>query len=215
MSTWQAIRATKAERRVSAALAESKAQTATAEALRRQAQDSAEQGRRRQVRLNVEQGTRLMNDGDLAGSLPYFVEALRLDADDAPRAADHRLRLGMLLAQCPKPARIWFHDQPTRFACSAPTAGRSPSLCGTVRSPSALWTPANRSARLLRHADRVDWLDFSPDGRRLVTACWDEYARIWTSPAGREAVPAARAPAAGRVRAVQPRRPPFYTVGDP
>src|SRR5205814_5256002 len=112
VSTWQAIRITKAERRVSAALAESKAQTITAEALRRQAHDSAEQGRRRQVRLNVEQGTRLMNDGDLAGSLPYFVEALGLDADDSARAADHRLRLGMILARCPKPARVWFHDQP-------------------------------------------------------------------------------------------------------
>jgi serine/threonine protein kinase len=50
--------------------------------LRAQAEDQAEEGRKRQVRLNVEQGTRLMTDGDLSGSLPYFVEALRLDAKD-------------------------------------------------------------------------------------------------------------------------------------
>ena len=112
VSTWQAIRASKAERRVSAALGESRAQTITSEGLRRQAQEAAEQGRQRQVRLNVDQGTRLMNDGDLAGSLPFFIEALRLDSDDYARAADHRLRLGMLLAQCAKPSRVWFHDLP-------------------------------------------------------------------------------------------------------
>ena len=175
---------------MSAALADSRAQTIAAETLRRQAQESAELGRRRQVRLNVEQGTRLMNDGDLAGSLPYFVEALRLDEKDAARAEDHRVRLGMVLAQCPKPARIWFHDQQLGAVLLRPD-GRAVAIAlrdGTVTVRGV--DTGQPLGPTLTHARQVDSLDFSPDGGRLVTACGDEYARIWDVASGREAVPA-------------------------
>ncbi len=189
VSTWQAIRATRAERLVSTALAESKAQTITAEALRRQAQDSAEQGRRRQVRLNVEQGARLMNGGDLAGSLPYFVEALRLDENDPARALDHRLRLGMLLAQCPQPARIWFHDHPLGHALLRPD-GRAVAIAlgdGSVAVRDV--ETGEPIGPTLRHGDRATALDFSPDGHQIATGCWDHSARIWDIATGREVVP--------------------------
>src|SRR4029077_14483252 len=95
-STWQAVRAIRAEREAGR---QSELARKAAEAvrdrevdLRYQAEDFANQSRIRQVRLNVEQGKRLMNDGDLAGSLPYFVEALRLDGVDLERAEAHRLR---------------------------------------------------------------------------------------------------------------------------
>jgi WD40 repeat protein/tetratricopeptide (TPR) repeat protein len=189
VSTWQAIRATRAERLVSTALAESRAQTVTAEALRRQAQDTAEHGRQRQVRLNVEQGARLMNGGDLTGSLPYFVEALRLDANDPARAEDHRLRLGMLLAQCAKPARIWFHDQPLSHVLFRPD-GRAVAIAlrdGTVAVHDV--ETGQPIGPILRHGNRVHSFDFSPDGHRLVTGCWDHSARIWDIAIGREVVP--------------------------
>ena len=165
VSAWQAIRATEAERLVSTALADSRAQTIRAEDLRRLAQDSAEQGRQRQVRLNIEQGTRLMNGGDLAGSLPYFVEALRLDGADPKRAEAHRLRLGILLAQCPKPAKIWFHDQPIDKALFRPD-GRAVAIATsdgaiTVRN----WDINEPVGPPLKHARRVADLGFSPDGR--------------------------------------------------
>lgn len=32
------------------------------------------------------------------------------------------------------------------------------------------------------HADRIAWLAFSPDGRRIATASWDGSARVWTLP---------------------------------
>jgi WD40 repeat protein/tetratricopeptide (TPR) repeat protein len=189
VSAWQAIRVTKAERRAVAALAESRAQTTTAEALRRQAQDSAEEGRRRQVQLNVEQGNRLMNDGDLTGSLPSFVEALRLEGADPEKAEAHRLRLGMLLAQCPKPAKIWFHDQPSDQARFRPdgraVAIGAPDGTITVRhvDTGELIGPP------LKHAGRVWDLGFSPDGRRLITACADHTARIWDIASGQQAIP--------------------------
>jgi WD40 repeat protein/serine/threonine protein kinase len=156
--------------------------------LRQQAEDTAEEGRQRQVRLNVEQGTRLMNDGDLAGSLPYFVEALRLDGADSEKAEAHRLRLGMLLAQCPKPAQIWFHDQPIDVARFRPD-GHGVAIATsegtiTVRSPDT-GAPIGPP---LSHAGRVADLGFSPDGRRLIAACADRTARIWDVASGHEVV---------------------------
>jgi serine/threonine protein kinase len=189
VSTWQAIRASKAERRVSDALTESKAQTVAAEALRRQAQDSAEQGRRRQVQLNVEQGTRLMNDGDLTGSLPYFVEALRLDNNDHERAESHRLRLGLLMGQCAKPARIWFNDHAIEM-CRLGPDGRGFAVAtsdGTITARDA--DTGQLIGPPLKHASFVSNFNFSPDGRRLITACEDRAARIWDVASGQEVVP--------------------------
>src|SRR5207248_1602618 len=117
--------------------------------------------RQRQVRLNVEQGTRLMNDGDLAGSLPYFVEALRLDASDPARVADHRLRLGMLLAQCVKPARIWFHDEPVILA-TLRHDGRA--IATALRDGTVVVHDVGTGEPVsptLRHSSLIEWLEFS------------------------------------------------------
>jgi WD40 repeat protein/serine/threonine protein kinase/tetratricopeptide (TPR) repeat protein len=189
VSAWQAIRATRAEGLVSTALAVSRAQTATAEALRHQAQNAAEDGRQRQVRLNVEQGVRLINGGDLTGSLPYFVEALRLDENDPARAEDHRLRLGMLLAQCPKPAHIWFHDQPTGHVQLRPD-GRAVAIASgdgtiTIRDVET----GQPIGPILRHGNWVSSLNFSPDGHRIATGGSDQSVRIWDLATGREVVP--------------------------
>jgi serine/threonine protein kinase len=161
----------------------------SARALEARLRAQAEEGRKRQVRLNVEQGNRLMTDGDLSGSLPYFVEALRLDAEDPARAADHRLRLGMILAQCARPSRLWFHDQPLTAFRLRPD-GRAFAVShpdGTVLVRDADTGEPIGSA--LRHAGVVQSFDFSPDGRRLATACWDGTARIWDVATGREAIP--------------------------
>jgi tetratricopeptide (TPR) repeat protein len=201
LSTWQAVRATRAERESGR---QSERARKAAEAvrdrevdLRHQAEDFANQSRLRQVRLNVEQGKRLMNDGDLAGSLPYFIEALHLDSQDPARVEDHRLRLGMLLAQCPKPARIWFHDQPIHGARFHPD-GRAVAVAAsngtiTVRhvDTGELIGPP------LKHAGRVSDLGFSPDGLRLIIASGNPdgpegEARVWEVATGRPATPPMR-----------------------
>lgn len=156
--------------------------------LRKQAEEFAEESRRRQVQLSAEQGTRLMNDGDLAGSLPYFVEALRLDGGVPSRVEEHRLRLGSVLTHCAKPARIWFADEPvtaTAFALD----GRGVAVAlgrGTVRVWNA--TTGEPLGPALEHPGRVSSLDFSPDGRRIATA-GSHAARIWDIGTGQEVVP--------------------------
>ena len=60
------------------------------------------ESRQRQVGGNVAYGNQYMNSGDLLGALPYFADALRLDADDSDGETTHRLRVGSVIAQCPK-----------------------------------------------------------------------------------------------------------------
>jgi WD40 repeat protein/serine/threonine protein kinase len=158
--------------------------------LRAQAEAQAEEGRKRQVRLNVEQGTRVMADGDLPAALPYFVEALRLDASDPVRAADHRLRLGMMLAQCARPSRIWFDDGPPSIALFRPDGG----AVAIARRAGAVTVRGVETGEpvgpTLEHPDLVPWLDFSPDGRLVVTRArylkpGEPTCRVWDATTGR------------------------------
>src|SRR5262249_2472294 len=57
----------------------------------------AEGSRHRLVRTYVASGARLMDEGDLLGSLVWFTEALRLDAGKPQAEEVHRHRLGAVL----------------------------------------------------------------------------------------------------------------------
>ena len=66
----------------------------------------ADELRQRQVGSSVAYGTRALDANDLVGSLPWFTEALQLDAGDPVREETHRLRLGLVLRACPALVRI-------------------------------------------------------------------------------------------------------------
>jgi len=93
-------------------------------AARAKAEQKAEESRQRLVQLNVASGVRLMNNGDLAGSLPWFAEALKLDRGDAAREEPHRLRLAAVLQQCPKPVHCFFHQGAVNSAVFSPDGRR-------------------------------------------------------------------------------------------
>ena len=206
VSTWQAMRATGAEHLAVGALGQAKAQFAEAntqraqaetqrkqaDELRVRAETTAEQGRQRQVRLYVEQGARLMNDGDLAGSLPYFVEALRLDEKDPERARLHRIRLKMILDRCPKPARIWFDAQDARLRPDGRALAVESNGAVTVWDIETGRPIGPTLKPALIPTQGVDG-QFSPDGRLLVTRD-QKNARIWDVATGREVVPTIRHP---------------------
>ena len=53
----------------------------------------------RLARSYVATGNRLAEEGDLSGSLPWLVEAMRLDAGNREREAMHRVRVAAVLRQ--------------------------------------------------------------------------------------------------------------------
>ena len=62
--------------------------------------------------------------------------------------------------------------------------------------------------RALQHDDWVHAVAFSPDGKRLLTACEDGFARLWEVPTGRYARSAFRATNKPVISVrLQPRRP--------
>src|SRR5439155_1454286 len=149
----------------------------------KKAEDEAEQNRQRLVRMLVTNGTRLMDEGDLLAALPWFVEALKRDPQ---REEMHRIRLGTVLRQAPKPVQMWF-----------PEGGALAELSHDGRYVVAL---GGESARVwnastgepvtppLQHNRTVWTASFSPDGRYVLTGCGDEKdgtARVWDAATGK------------------------------
>ncbi|HKS35816.1 MAG TPA: WD40 repeat domain-containing protein, partial [Verrucomicrobiae bacterium] len=148
---------------------------------------------RRKARQNlavshVAYGTRLMDEGDLLGALPSFAEALRLERDDAERERRHRVHLGVVLRQCPKLTRLWFHDGRINAANFSPD-GRRVVVAG-VNGNAAVWDAEGslQIFRLVGHRPEkeVESACYSSDGRFLLTAGEDGLVRIWNAENGEE-----------------------------
>jgi WD40 repeat protein/serine/threonine protein kinase/Tfp pilus assembly protein PilF len=164
--------------------------------LRAQAEERAREGRWRQAVLNVEEATRLMNDGDSARALRYFVEALRLD-DDPARAADHRVRLGMLLAQCAKPAPVWFHDQTIealafRGAGGAVAIGLADGTLTVRGADDGRSLGPELKVTLADLNGKLSSVRFSPDGDRIAVPCAGGTVRMIDIATGRDVFPPLR-----------------------
>jgi eukaryotic-like serine/threonine-protein kinase len=112
---------------------------------RNDARAEAEQKRQEVVKLLVTNGVRLMDEGDLFGSLPWLVRALELDQGDSERESMHRDRIAAVLQQCPKLVRCWRHDGKVVYA-EFDVSGRrvvTASDDGTAR----VWDGSDRRVR--------------------------------------------------------------------
>ena len=137
----------------------------------------AVEGRERQIGADIANGNRAMESGDLLAALPSFVEAMRLDNGPADRLEDHRLRIGSVLAQCPKLLAAWQVPGEVDSAHFSPEGGRvlvishhgsEEVMHGQARvfdagTGAALTPPFGAERGLYRGG-------FSPDGRVVVTA---------------------------------------------
>ncbi len=77
----------------------------------------ATEQRQRQAGQMVARGTRLMEEGDSIGSLPWYVAALALDARDPQRSETHRARIAAVLGRCPTLINHWIHGTYVNAAC--------------------------------------------------------------------------------------------------
>jgi WD40 repeat protein/serine/threonine protein kinase len=161
------------------------------ESVQRQlAEDKAQESRQRLVRLHVANGERLLDEGDMLGALPWLTEALHLDKGAGPRAEAHRTRLTAVLAQAPRLAHLWCHEQEVEYAAFSPDGHRV--VTASKDHTARVWDAVTGEAVTppLRHGHLVWKAAFSPDGRRVVTASHDGTARVWDASSGQPVSPA-------------------------
>jgi WD40 repeat protein/tRNA A-37 threonylcarbamoyl transferase component Bud32 len=171
------------------------ARNAEAEA-RDLAEDNAEQSRQRLVRLNVANGVRLMDEGDLLGSLPWFVEALKLDQADPQRQQMHRLRLGTVLSHCPTLVQVWRNEgfPSIPFSADAEFSPDGRRVVSISRDNTArIWNvETGELVHRLEHGFPVYHTSFSRDSRRLLTAGGNRkvgHALVWDMATGKPVTP--------------------------
>jgi WD40 repeat protein len=167
------------------------------EAMRQRAKVVAQQqvSQQRLVRLQVANGTRLVEEGDLSSSLPWFAEALLLDRG-RPAEVIHRMRLLSTLSRCPRLLQVWpLGGEYGRASFSADglkvvTAGSD--LQGQ-NGRGCVWDVATgRLLARLQQAGAVITADFSRDGRRIVTRNGRGTARVWDAATGAAVTPPLR-----------------------
>ena len=179
---------------------------------RRRAETNAEESRQRLVHLNIAHGTRLVAEGDLFASLPWFAEALRLEKGIPEREEMHRMRIEMVLQKCPKLVQHWFHDGPvdvdtyrTGDDAKFSPDGRLVATVGGKRISEGRWegqvqvwdaSTGQPVFAPFQHKGPVHQTEFSPDGRYLATASGllttgglEGEARIWDLTTGTPVTP--------------------------
>ncbi|PYI81024.1 MAG: hypothetical protein DME26_20595, partial [Verrucomicrobia bacterium] len=135
------------------------------------------------VRLHVANGTRLVNEGDLFGSLLWYTEALRLDAGDPRREEPHRIRIASVLRQCPKLLNVFSHGDRLYNSEFSTDGGRLVTASDDYTA--RVWDVATgQQLLLLQHDGEVQDARFSRDGLRIITSGRDKTARIWDSRTG-------------------------------
>lgn len=128
----------------------------------------AEENRERLVRLNVANGIRVMDEGDLAGALFWFTEALPLTTNRPSEEAIHRIRIQQTLAPLPRLLNVFAHPAAVNSAEFSPDETRvvTTSSDGMVR----IWNTEANEQPLLEFSQPAEKLSawFIKDDRLIV-----------------------------------------------
>lgn len=137
------------------------------------------EARERQIVSDIAYGSRSIDTGEYLGALPYFADALRLDQGNDHREWGHRLRVGSVLAQCPKLTRIW--SLPTRANSVELSPDGTHVLVCLFENCVEIYDL--RTGELYKQAFAkgrfVTSASYSPDGRRIVIASQGFDSAIW------------------------------------
>ena len=131
------------------------------------------------IEMHIANGVRRMDSGDLSGSLPSFVSALRLaDRHGLPTAA-HRLRLSAVLASCPRPVQLWTNEKPWKVVQLSRDGKRA--LTAGVNGAAELWDTqtGKRIGEAMAHAEAIAHAAIAPDGKHVATASEDGMLQVW------------------------------------
>jgi eukaryotic-like serine/threonine-protein kinase len=164
-------------------------QSGLADRARAEAEAQNLRAQERLVSMHVATGIRLMDEGNLFGSLPWFVKALEEEKGGPEQEALHRIRIACILRQCPRLNQLWIHDSRVRRAQVSPDGRWVVSACddGAAR----VWEVDGGQlvSTTLKHRDILYQAAFSPDGQRVVTASKDGTARVWDARTGQPVSP--------------------------
>src|SRR5207244_4941755 len=135
------------------------------------------------VRQYVVNGTRLVNEGDLFGSLLWYAKALELDAGDPRREEPHRIRIASVLRQCPKLLNVFSHGENLYHAEFSKDGDRL--VTSSDDHTARIWdVTTGQQLLVLPHGGDVYDATFNQDGSRIVTSSQDKTARIWDGRTG-------------------------------
>lgn len=131
------------------------------------------------VRLGVANGVRLMEEGDLAGSLVQFVGALQQEPGGAARQDIHRRRIASVVRSAPRQVREWRLQEPA--VALAMDEQAEWIAAGGIHGRVSVWRVADGAEM---GAPRevgafVDALGFTPDRRQLFAHAVDGPLRVW------------------------------------
>src|SRR5438093_1163194 len=137
----------------------------------------AEEHRRSRAQSDVAIGARLLEDGNYLESLPWLVEALRLERGDAAREQIHRRRVAAVLRQCPKLVAMGVHARRIVYAEFSRDGRRI--VTGSADGTARVWDVATSQSVTppLRHSGPVGMAVFSPDVTKVATCSGDGTAR--------------------------------------
>jgi WD40 repeat protein/tetratricopeptide (TPR) repeat protein len=166
------------------------------------AEQNAEENRRLLGQQGVNEGVRLMDEGDLAGALFWFAEALKRDPDNQERTAMYRVRLAAVLQRCPRLVHLWIHEGTVNHVELSRDGRRLLTSCDDKTA--RVWDTATGEPLTppLTHDPYPFGINpsFSPDGQLVFTISrrqvakdqWDYDGRVWAATGGKEVGPAWR-----------------------
>jgi len=151
----------------------------------KEAKSRRREAERQVVHFNVLKGQDAVEKGDLLGSLPWFVEALKLEQGGSEQQEIHRTRLAAILRQCPRLVQIFCHQMPVLHAEFSRDGRYLVTACAD--STAQVWNVESGEsiAPPLRHDRPVLHAAFSSDCRFVVTASEDSTARVWEVETGK------------------------------
>ena len=143
--------------------------------------NKASEDNQRKATASAASGIQAMGSGDFLGALPPLVEALQIRPGNAARERAQRLRLGVVLDQCPKLTHLWFGDGTAGDGQFSPDGTKvllarvnGEAEIYDVQSGRPRFPPLNPPPSLISAA-------YSADGKWLVTVSRDSVACIWKS----------------------------------
>ena len=143
-------------------------------------QGKALQEKRRLAGAYETHGSTLLNAGDPLLSLPFFVRALELDADDPYLERSHRVRLGNLLNTAPAIISVWPHAKRVDKAVFSP----DDRFIATASGDRVIRVVEVATEALYRqfegHDNEIVSIAYDATGQRLISGSRDKTVRIWS-----------------------------------